>query len=74
MTPAEKLQSLGEGEVLDGEPLMKGIAPLPVECHVRKVSQQGAVTFDLLFMGVRLASAGGKAGSDGKIIWYEEKS
>lgn len=72
-TPAERLQALGEGEVLEGQPLMKGLTALPVECHVRKRSQQGAVTLDLRFMGVRLGTAGGKVGGEGKIIWYEEK-
>jgi hypothetical protein len=59
-TAAERLSALGQGEILEGEPLMKGLTPVPVQCVVRKVSQQGAVTLDLEFLGVKLGAAGGQ--------------
>jgi hypothetical protein len=67
-----RFEKLQEGEVLEGVPLMKGLCSLPVECHVRKLSQQGAATLDLTFMGVKLGTAGGKV-TDDKISWYEVK-
>jgi hypothetical protein len=68
----ERFAQLAEGEILDGAPLMKGLVALPVECHVRKISQQGAATLDLTFLGVKLGTAGGKIVGD-KITWFEEK-
>jgi hypothetical protein len=70
---AERFALLGEGEILKGDPLVKGLSPKPVLCIVRKISKQGAATLDLEFMGVKLGRAGGKVTPAGTITWYEEK-
>jgi hypothetical protein len=72
MSAAERLQSLEEGEIVTGAPMFKGLSDTPVEAHVMKKSDKGAVTLHIMFEGIKLGAAGGKV-NDGKIMWAEAK-
>lgn len=72
MTAGQKLASLGEGGVVKGLPLLKGLTLGTLDAEVTKISPAGVVSLDLKFMGIKLATAAGKTGGD-NIAWWEGK-
>jgi hypothetical protein len=70
MSAAERLASLKAKDEVAGSRLLKGTDALVV-ATARSVSDAGAVTLDLTFMGVKLATAGGKVQPGDKISWWE---
>ena len=72
MSPVERIQSAKTGDRHKGDRIVGNVSAEPIVAEVRAVSQAGAVTLDVTYLGVKLAVAACKV-VNGKQVWTEAK-
>lgn len=72
MSPVDRIQAAKAGDTFKGDKIVGNVSAGQITADVRAVSQAGAVTFDVTYLGIKLAAAACKV-VNGKQIWTEAK-